>query len=285
MPEETPEQKAEREKKEAEERASHTDDRDKAIVDLQSTNQQLLATLNKTNERLALLEEENKKSKEKPPEKIDEKNKRFWDNPTAVLQEALNETVAPLKEFVSEVKAGTAYDKLRDRYAKDPKYKELFENPKVASMIDEAMSKAPPTDGSMRTVLFSLRGAIELGEIPGITLKKEETQEEKKAREAAEETTRKARESNNRSNDTLPPHLRPSSAPGPQREEEDKRVAKYKQMADNADENQRRLARENRMTLEQYFESLDVPALSVVGSEAMGPMRMKDGVAVKEEKK
>lgn len=286
MPE-TEEEKLAREKREQEEKekATRTDDRDKAIVDLQSTNQQLLATLNATNERLAVLEAKDKKKDDKPPEPTDAKNKRFWDNPTAVLQEALDETVKPLREFVTEVKAGTAYDRLRAKYAGDPKYKELFDNPKIASMIDEAMVKAPPTDGSMRTVLFSLRGAIELGEIPGITLKKEETPEEKKTREAAEETARKARErdtSRGREDVTIPPHLRPSSAPGPSREKEDERVSRYKKMAEDADENQRRLARENRMTLEQYFESLEVPGLEVVGSEAMGPMKMKDGVAVKE---
>lgn len=287
MPEETPEQKAEREKKEKEEkeRNSHTDDRDKAIVDLQSTNQQLLATLNKTNERLALLEEESKKSKEKPPEKLDDKNKRFWDNPTAVLQEALDETVKPLREFVDEVKSGTAYDKLRAKYAKDPKYQELFENPKIASLIDEAMTKAPPTDGSMKTVLFSLRGAIELGEIPGIELKSREASDEQKAKEAAEEAAKKARESStHRRDDTLPAHLRPSSAPGPSREKEDARAAKYKQMAEGADENQRRLARENRMTLEQYFESLEVSALDVVHSTAMGDLKKIDGKEVEVKK-
>lgn len=286
MPDETPEQKAEREKREQEERekASHTDDRDKAIIDLRSTNEQLLAALNKTNERLALLEDESKKSKEKPPEKVDEKNKRFWDNPTAVLQEALDETVKPLREFVTEVKSGTAYDKLRARYAQDPRFKSLFDNAKVAGMIDELMSKNSPTDGAMKAVIFGVRGAIELGEIPGITLETKETDEQKKARESKEEDERK-RASRGKEDMTIPPHLRPSSAPGPTREKEDARVAKYKEMADNADENQRRLARENRMTLEQYFESLDVPALSVVSSDVMGARKKIDGVEVKEEAK
>lgn len=274
----------EKKEKEERERTSHTDDRDKAIVDLQSTNQQLLATLNQTNERLALLEAKDKEKDKKPPEKVDEKNKRFWDNPTAVLQEALDETVKPLREFVTEVKSGTAYDKLRARYAQDPRFKSLFDNAKVAGMIDELMSKNSPTDGAMKAVIFGVRGAIELGEIPGITLETKETDEQKKARESKEEDERK-RASRGKEDMTIPPHLRPSSAPGPTREKEDARVAKYKEMADNADENQRRLARENRMTLEQYFESMDVPALQVVTSDAMGPRKKIDGVEVKEEKK
>lgn len=274
----------EKKEKEERERTSHTDDRDKAIVDLQSTNQQLLATLNQTNERLALLEAKDKEKDKKPPEKVDEKNKRFWDNPTAVLQEALDETVKPLREFVTEVKSGTAYDKLRARYAQDPRFKSLFDNAKVAGMIDELMSKNSPTDGAMKAVIFGVRGAIELGEIPGITLETKETDEQKKARESKEEDERK-RASRGKEDMTIPPHLRPSSAPGPTREKEDARVAKYKEMADNADENQRRLARENRMTLEQYFESMDVPALQVVTSDVMGPRKKIDGVEVKEEKK
>jgi hypothetical protein len=227
----------------------------------------LLEEIRRIGGRQEKLEQQLAESKKPPEPSVADKTKEFYDNPTKVIEEALKKTVQPLIEFRDEFKAQSAYEKLKVEFKSDPTYSAFLATPGVESAVDQLMSKNAPTPESMRAVILGVKGGIDLGIIKLPTTPAASGQPANQPPAPAGGAPKVP--------DNLPPHLRPSAPPGPADEKGDSKTSKYKAMAENANENQRRLARENGLSLEEYFEMNDVNPLDVVFSK----------VGIKEEKK
>lgn len=221
----------------------------------------LLEEIRRIGGRQERLEKELAESKKPPEPSLADKTKEFYDNPTKVIEEALKKTVQPLIEFRDEFKAQSAYEKLKTDFKADPRYKAFLETPGVESAVDQLMAKNQPTADAMRAVILGVKGGIDLGLI---TLP---TAPATQPAAGTPPATQPAAGAPPKVPDNLPPHLRPSAPPGPADEKGDDKKSKYKTMAEGATENQRRLARENGLTLEEYFEMNDVNPLDVISSK------------------
>lgn len=206
------------------------------------------AIMTKLREQDELIKQQQAKLDElskKPEVPIGDQNKEFWNNPVEALNRALKETVAPLIEFRNEFKATTAYEKIKNEAKSDARFKEFLAQPGVEQQMDQLMSKNPsPTHESFGATLMGLRGAMELGIVPRPVV----TEPPKKDAPPTPPIDMT----------TIPPHMRPSSAPTPKPGET---APKLRELT----ENERRLARENKMTDAEYIEfSDDIKPLDVI---------------------
>lgn len=198
----------------------------------------------------------------KPPEpSLQDRTKEFYDNPTKVIEAALEKTVRPLIEFRDEFKAQSAYEKLKTEFKGNPTYKAFLEQPGVENAVDQLMASNKPTPEAMRAVILGVKGGIDLGVI-------DLGQGQPPTGTRPPEGNQPPATGAPKVPDNLPPHLRPSAPPNPADDRaRDPKASKYKSLAENANENQRRLARENGLSLEEYFEMNDVDPLDVVSSK------------------
>jgi len=213
----------------------------------------------------------------KPPEPSQaDKTKEFYDNPSKVIEEALKKTVQPLIEFRDEFKAQSAYEKLKTEFKQNAIYKSFLEQPGVEAAVDQLMASNKPTPEAMRAVILGVKGGIDLGVIDlghGAPSGQPNNDPNKPPNQPSNKTEPP------KVPDNLPPHLRPSAPPNPadDRARGDDKNAKYKALAENANENQRRLARENGLSLEEYFQMNDVDPLDVVSSKVGIKEKTKEG--------
>jgi len=199
------------------------------------------AILAKLRDQDELIRQQNARIEElsrKPELPVADQNKEFWADPMTVLRRELKETVKPLIEFRDEFKATSQYDRLKADAKSDPRFSAFLAQPGVENQIDQLMSKNPnPTAEALSGTIMGLRGAVEFGLVPGLTLKKEEP---------SKDPNNPPRVDTN----VLPPHMRPSSAPS-SRGDGDK--PKLRDLS----ENERRLAREQRLSDAAYIELTD----------------------------
>lgn len=226
-----------------------------------------------------------KKSKSEPPKPTEppkpvktqkEKDDEFWKNPTQRISEEVSDQVKPLMDVLTTIRSelgqqsgGNKYREIKDRLRQDPKFKVVFD--RAENIIDQAMQGVDVSEESVTAAIISVRGAGEMGLIPGVSFKEE-------ARRAAEDLgidSAGGGESRQRINPnqegrkvTLPAHLRPSAPAAPTGGEKKRQ---YRQLT----ENEKRIARENHLSDEDYLDLIDVPAHDVVHSK----------IASKQEKK
>ena len=163
--------------------------------------------------------------KKRPEPTKDEANKKFWDDPASFIQEQLREAVKPLVQFKEVVESGTELDKIKKRLRANPKLAEILDHPEAGPLVDNMLNGQPINENVVRAAIYGVRGAIDAGDVPGITLTSSSERKEKVS-------------------DMLPPHLR-SSPPDPPRGQERKEKKNYT-------ENERRLMRELKMTEEDW---------------------------------
>lgn len=211
----------------------------------QQRDQAILAKLREQDEVIRQQRVELDELKKKPEVPIGEQNKEFWNNPLPMLREELKKTVEPLIEFRNEFRANAAYDKIKGEAKADPRFKEFLAQPGVEAQVDQLMSKNPaPTHEAFGATLMGLRGAMELGIVPKpvVTPPKIDGEPPKPAVDL----------------NMIPPHLRPSAPPTPKAGDN---APKSRELT----ENERRQARENKMTEAEYIEFTDdVKPLDVV---------------------
>lgn len=195
-----------------------------------------------TDRKIREAEEAATKSKELP---LDEKNKLFWANPAQELEKLIKKTVEPLIEFRDEFKANSDYDRVKAEFKNNPKFKDFLALPGIEAQVDSLMAKNPPTRDAFLGSVLGLRGGIELGVIPKpdgydakVTgdIKKVEGDNKDKGKDNV--------------NTTIPPHLRPSSAPAPRGATDEKPLR-------DLTENEERQRIENKLTKREYIELTD----------------------------
>jgi hypothetical protein len=87
----------------------------------------------------------------------------FYADPVNAVKRLMEEAVAPLKEAAQGLAYGSAYEKLKNKYRNNPKFKSVFE--KAEHLIDDAMGKVAPTEQNLQFTLYSIRGAAAFGDL------------------------------------------------------------------------------------------------------------------------
>lgn len=180
---------------------------------------------------------------------IVQENKDFYDNPVTTLRREIDAAIAPLRDFVSKVGTQTEYDKIKMELRTDPRLKEIFDRGEVH--IDGLINKANAggktvTKDQVLAAVASVKGAMELGWLDGGP--------------APTPAPVPAAPPAPAGGPVIPPHLRPSSPPAPA----PGAPAKGRDLT----EEERRLARESKMSDEEYLLALNMPADQVVNPKA-----------------
>lgn len=165
-----------------------------------------------------------------------EKDKKFYESPTSELDAIVAKQIAPLKDFIGELKAGTALDQARALVKKDAKFSKVFEV--AGDEIEEAISRLPKDlskqdlEASIRGIARGVAGAVALGELG-----------DKKLGE-------------NKVNDKTPAHLRPSPAHFSKREDGEDKI--------EMTEEERFLAKKQGISEEEWVSLRDADSRSFV---------------------
>lgn len=257
----TPEELAAAEKKKLEEKTTPTEEKGiKVTQDAPTAREKLMMQEIERQGRVNAELSANVAKLMAGPEKSEtEKNKEFWENPDKRFKEMLDETVKPLNDFVGEMRRGEAYKGLKERvYASNPKLAAFAKQPGVSDYIDRIIgsSKGEVNEGVIKATIMSIRGAIEMGELTIEGVAPSNGNE----RTITEDKSTINRETKDDKNMTLPPHLRPSAPPPP-------KGGKEEEKEPDLDENERRLARENKLTPRQFKEWQEMKPLDVAHSK------------------
>ena len=220
------------------------------------------ATLRENHQRITRMERELEESRAATaaaaaPPTATQTPDEFWKNPAQHIRELIKEettrAVKPLYDFKDRFEARSAYDTLKDRFRSDPRYKEIF--PKIEGAVDQLLSRAEKIDENiMNTAVLSAAGALALGMIPqpGATAGNQPATPQTPANPNTPAAPTPGAPVQ-RSDLVTPPHLRPSGAAQHTTDEPAGRKVELTEL-------QKRLARENGMTEQQYVDWLELPA-------------------------
>lgn len=198
------------------------------------------------NDRIAQIIEAQTRPAPTPPPDPEKQKAEFFNNPHNTVQEIvrkeLKEAIAPLQDFVSNLSSETAYNKIKQQVRAE--FGNVWDNA-VENAVDQVMlsGKVAVTVDNVRATTVQAIGLKSLGRLPGSNVQQPPAPQ------------------NNQDNNNMitPPHLRPSNPPSPQNNNNKPKRA--------LTENERRIARENRMTDEEYLSWLEVPDTEVVSSK------------------
>lgn len=171
--------------------------------------------------------------------------KLLFEDPRKLVREEVNAAIAPLKEFITGMRSGTALEQLKAVKARDPRFKAILEDPILSHEVDVAMSKADVNDRNLELVIAGVSGAANLGMIPGW-----------RPSAGAPAPAAPAAPAPGALPVAVPPHIPPSAGPGPGAPSP---APKIRELT----ENERRLAREMKMSPEQYVAWTDLSAPDV----------------------
>ncbi len=193
-------------------------------------------------EELRRLREEVTRRNAPPPPTSDEQKQRFFNNPMDVLREEIQAGIAPILEITKGFKAQTEYDVIKNKFKNDPRYAEIF--PSIESYVDQIMAKSEKTETNMRTAVLVAAGALQTGEIP-----------RQSSNNPAPKVPVNTNTNTNQNTQVTPAHLR-STPPAPPVPDNKPKIVMT--------ELERRLAREQRMTDEEYVRFRDMRPGDVV---------------------
>lgn len=191
---------------------------------------------------------------EGPPPSREQLDKKFWESPTTVLGEMisseLKKTVGPLNERFQRVAEETELDK----YKKNIKAQYGDNWALVEPAIDQFVEAAQGQGVALSEQLVGIAAASAFGTLAlqGKVRIAGQPPEPKPADPSPRPAERPAAV-------TTPPHLRPSAPQIPGKESD-------KPARRELTENERRLARERRMTEDQYLDWLETPPEQVIHS-------------------
>lgn len=191
-----------------------------------------------------------------PPKTKEEEDKEFWDSPRDMIRKELSEAIKPMQDFITEQnqksvvsEAKDEYQTIKAKYKLDPRFTDLF---RVAEAhIDSLMANQAPVEGNMLAVLYGIRGAIALGDIPGVSLEPTPVPVDPNVPQPVAPVA--PQPTPGVTSAMLPAHIRPSpptTVPG------QPPVVQRREL----NENERRLARESGLTPDQYLDLQELPA-------------------------
>lgn len=165
----------------------------------------------------------------------------FFQDPKKVLAAEIAKQVAPLNDFTKKLQRQEAYNNLKAQFMMHPQYGPALQQ--IGAYVDQVMANQDPSPQNMVNAIQSVIGQLIL-QNPHLVAQPQPVQQQQPQRQQV----------------VTPPHLRPSGAPTPSNNAGN--PASYEERAKTHPwtENERRLARENNMTMAQWLEFLEKPA-------------------------
>lgn len=231
------------EPKEPEKKDQKPDERDK-IISVQFNK------IRSMEERLNNLSAQIDESRKPPPPSKDDLSKEFYEDPVAVLRREIQESIAPIKEAISRRDTETEYDRLKRQFKSHPNPVIRDGITKFEQYVDQLMTKVDVNEANLTNIIYGVIGAAAAGDIEDPSPSQPATQP------TEPEPTQPTSDRMNQ----LPPHLRPSAPTPPTRGKPKKQ---YRELT----ETEKRIARENKLTPEQYLEALDIDGSEVVNTD------------------
>lgn len=175
----------------------------------------------------------------------------FYNDPMTatrkIVGDALKETVAPLLDFVKEMKGQGLVGQLKSQLKADARFAPFWDEA-VERGVDDAVSKLQPgqiNEVTMQGIVVQVIGLKTMGLLPG-----------SQPAPAPRNPNPNPDPNPAPRMTTTPAHMRPSAPPAPS-------AGNGKKQLRALTENEKRLARENKMTDEEYLFWLDVPPSEV----------------------
>jgi hypothetical protein len=186
------------------------------------------------------------------------KNKSFYERPYEATQELVRAevqaAVAPLVDLVRGNANRSDYDRIKDSFRVDPRFKPVFDaglEPHIDRMIqNHAAAGQPVTKEIVLVAISGVKGAADLGLLGDFG--------GNSGQPSMAGVPPAPNSSPSGPTMVTPPHLRPSAPPAPGGSGDDK--PKLRDLT----ENEERLRRENRMTKEEFLAGMDMAAMDVV---------------------
>lgn len=182
----------------------------------------------------------------KPTQTPDEAAKEFYKNPRKVIQDVMAETVAPLNAFRESFESDSAYAKLKAQYKTDPRFAAYFQRPGFEGVIDSVVEEATKNGADISSMFIESAITHTIGQVAVGSVQFPDPIAEA-----------------NRQQETpamIPPYLAPSSPPAAHRT-----APKNERRALN--ENEDRIRREQKMSVEEWWQWMDMDSKDVVGSQ------------------
>lgn len=217
-----------------------------------------------------------------PPKTEEEERNEFFQNPKKMFREMIKEemqaTVAPLQQQVSSLLGASAKDSLLGKFERDPKFAKAFADKLVKYHVEQVLEEqkrlGQPINEAVVTQaviqVMGLRNLDMLPAVPGLELEQHQEQRNVETRDGSgsnnnrQITSENQRPANRGSDNMIPPHLRSSPPAGPRGNNNGNgnNGAPTRVLT----EQEKYMARLNRMTDAEYIELMDMPAHKVAHS-------------------
>ncbi len=228
------------------------------------SSESLLAVIREQNQRMQELQNQLVTVKTTPapaPEPTkEEQNKRFYEDPAGFMgefaskiQKQLTETVAPLQEQYLSFKRDSVVDGFINQAKVDPRISRNW-NPQLEAYVRQQIAQMPPAqvnEQAFINVAVMGVGLQSMGQIPSPNAALNNNPP------APPAPTNLPRNS-----EVIPPHLRPTNTP-PAPNAQNGNTRQYRDLT----ENEARLAREMRMSKEDYLDMMDINKTQVVSTD------------------
>ncbi len=200
-----------------------------------------------------------------PPAEPKMDNNEFWanaaENVSRIVETALDKRIKPLTDYVAETRGANEYDRIKDKLRNNPNFRDKFAD--VEPYLDEVMKTTAVSDANVNAAALSIVGALAIGQLKPMV-------KNTGGRNAGDPPPVPPNPSTTKNDSAMmPAHLRPSGPSVTQQQQQKKERRPLTEL-------EKRIARETRMTDDEYLDELEVE----------GPMQIHDLIPKsKEEKK
>lgn len=215
-------------------------------------------------QRLRGIEERQIKAEEPAGPTLEQQNADYWKNPVGIISELISKelkrTVDPINQRLQQGESVSEYDRVKARLKLE--YADIWD--KIEPSIDNWASSATQNGQQLNDELVSIAaltasGAYYRGQLPGHARPGNPSPPAAPPAPPAPPSTG--------TEVLMPPHLRPSAPLIPGQDQPQKKEVRA------LTENEARLARERKMTNEQFLAWIDVPPEQVVHSTLGRPAK------------
>jgi len=193
------------------------------------------------------------KEKDAPPVQTpEEAAKEFYRDPKKVIREVMEETVKPLNEFKDDFQGNTKYNSLKTKYKADPRFAPYFQRPGFEQMIDQVINQSQQNGVAISEVFVESVLTHSAGQIAVGTVQMPDPIADANNTPPAGDPPVDNRQ--------IPPYLAPSSPPM-RRPTSDQ--PKRRALTENED----RIRREQKMSVDDWWHWMEMDSKDVVGSQ------------------
>jgi hypothetical protein len=216
-------------------------------------------TLRENESRLQeLLRQRNQPAQQQPQSQPQDDD--FLSNGRAIIAEEIEKRLQPFGQFIQQQQAQTVYGQLKEQFKKHPNFSQFFAIPNAELTLDQQVAQMPPATVNVQSV------AGLISQIFGfMTLNGQVQQNQGNFQQPINLPVNQPSNQSNPMPSNNPPHLRPSAPPMPSGGGQN--LTPKGNSRRQLTELERRLARENRMSDDDYIDFLNEDPTRVAFSD------------------